>query len=155
MKAFINWHLFTQTSLDSGSLTMLGAVIHNFSEPGQYLGTVLWRDEAVGSFHLTVDKECPEMQVNIDLATLHRAASERRESERKRFVVKAGGYAIFHVSHGAGGYTVRVGKLGQEREAKLFDSHELNEGDLFAATLIRPGVSSVTNVNTKTKIFAI
>lgn len=152
MKAFINWHLFTQTSLDSGSLTSLGAVIHNFPKPGEYLGTILQKEEDVGSFHLTVDEECPAMQVDIDLATLHQSAPECCESELgKRFVVNPKGYAVFYVSRGPGGYAVRVGRLSGESEAELFDSRELKEGDLFAATLIRPGSYSVTNVNTKAK----
>ena len=33
-------NLFTQIGLDSGSLTMLGAVIHSFRKPGEYRGSV-------------------------------------------------------------------------------------------------------------------
>ena len=29
-------HLFTQIGLDSGSLTMLGTVVHSFAQPGEY-----------------------------------------------------------------------------------------------------------------------
>lgn len=152
MKAFINRHLFTQTSLDSGSLTMLGAVIHNFPEPGEYIGTILWKEEAVGNFRLTVDEKCPDMQVNIDLPTLHRPISEECKSElMKHFIVNPTGYVLFHASHGAGGYAVRVGRLSEERKEKLFESRELKAGDLFAATLIRPGTYSITNVITRAR----
>ena len=152
MKAFINWHMFTQTSLDSGSLTMLGAVIHNFSEPGEYLGTISRKGKAVGDFHLTVDKECPAMQVNIDLATLHRRSSDKCESEPgKRLKVNPKGYAVFYVSQGAGGYAVVLGTLRGKRQVEVFDSRTLKEGDLFAVTLIRPGTYSVTNVKTDAK----
>ena len=34
----VNHHLFTQTGVDSGSLTMHGAVIHRFPEVGEYVG---------------------------------------------------------------------------------------------------------------------
>jgi hypothetical protein len=154
MKAFINHHLFTQTSLDSGSLTMLGAVIHNFPEAGEYFGTVFRGSQTVASFRLTVDKESPAMQVNIDLATLHLPPPEPCDckagphDQEHHFVVNPKGYAVFHVSRGAGGFAVRVGKVPGEYETKFFDSRELREGDLFAATLIRPGTYSVTNVKT-------
>ena len=156
VRARINWRLFTQTGLDSGSLTMLGAVIHNFSEPGEYMGTVLRKNEAVESFHLTVDKDCPAMQVDIDLATLHRPASARFECKKgktgSRFIVNPNGYIVFYVSHGPGGYAVVVGRMDEKNESKLvFDSRKLKEGDLFAATMIRPGTYSVTNINTDAK----
>lgn len=150
-KAFINHQLFTQTSLDSGAITMLGTVIHNFSESGKYLGDVLLGNRTVGKFYLTVDKECPAMQVNIDLSMLHQPASKHRKIIEKRFVVNPKGYAVFHVSRGAGGYAVRVGIIGEKHESGMFDSRELKKGDLFAVTLIRPGTYSVTNVNTKAK----
>lgn len=152
MKAFINRNLFAQTNLDSGSLTMLGAVIHNFSEPGEYHGTVLRGRDDVGNFHLTVDKECPDMQVNIDLAAIDQPDSENYESKlKKRLVVNPKGYAVFHVSHGAGGYAVRVGRLDDKSKDEPFDSRELKEGDMFAATLIRPGIYSVVNANNKVR----
>jgi hypothetical protein len=152
MKEFINRNLFTQTSLDSGSLTMLGAVIHNFPEPGEYHGTVLRGRDEVGNFHLTVDMECPDMQVNIDLAAIDQPDSENYDSElKKRLVVNPKGYAVFHVSHGTGGYAVRVGRLDSKSKDEPFDSRELKEGDMFAATLIRPGIYSVVNANTKVR----
>lgn len=152
MKAYIKRHLITQTSLDSGALTMLGSVVHSFSEPGEYLVTILRHNEAVGRFQLTVEKECPAMQVDIDLATLHRLALRHPEGEvRKRFEVNPKGYAVFSVTRGAGGYALVASRMGRERKSEPFDSRELKEGDLFAATLIRPGTYSVTNVNTGAK----
>lgn len=150
-KAYINHHLLTQTSLDSGALTMLGTVIHNFSEPGEYKGSVILGRRTVGEFYLTVDKECKATQVNIDLSILHQLASKHRKIIEKRFVVNPKGYAVFHVSRGAGGYAILVGKIGEKSESGMFDSRELKKDDLFAVTLIRPGTYSVTNVNTKAK----
>ena len=147
MKAHVNWPIFTQTSLDSGSLTMLGAVMHNFQEPGEYLGTILHRDETVGRFSLTVDKECPTVQADVDLATLHRSQrAQCKEEPRKHYVVNPKGYAVFYVSRGSGGYAVVIGRLQDKGEARLvFDSRELRDGDIFAVTMIRPGSYSVTN----------
>lgn len=153
MKAYVNWPIFTQTSLDSGSLTMLGAVMHNFPEPGEYMGTILHKDEAVGSFNLTVDKESPAAQVDIDLATLHRPSlTQCKKEPQKRYVVNPKGYAVFYVSRGSGGYAVVIGRLQEKGEAKIsFDSRELTSGDIFAVTMIRPGTYSVTNVKSDAK----
>jgi len=66
-------------------------------------------------------------------------------------VVNPKGYAVFHVSHGAGGYAVRAGRLDGKSKDEPFDSRELKEGGMFAATLIRPGIYSVVNANTKVR----
>lgn len=151
-KVFVNRHLFTQTSVDSGSLTMLGNVIHRFPEPGEYMG-VAARETATSSFRLRVDESSPTMQVTIDLATLgegHRhsddcGCQDTETGTDPTFVVNPAGYVVFHVSSGPGGYVVRVGRLDLP-QAALFESTRLEGDDLFAVTLIRPGTYSVRNL---------
>lgn len=152
MKALLNYPLITQTTLDSAALTMLGAIVRRFPEPGDYRGTVYRGDERVGHFHLSVDEKSPATQVNIDLATANQPAEECecKGDKRQTFVVNPKGYVVFHVSRGPGGFSVTISQSLGERGRKVFDSQELREGDLFTATLIRPGVYSVTNVNAKT-----
>ena len=65
----IDRNMFTHADRDSGSLTMLSYIVHSFGEPGEYRGTVHGRGrQAV--FYVTVDKESPVAQVDIDLAAL-------------------------------------------------------------------------------------
>ncbi|HAX79769.1 MAG TPA: hypothetical protein DCY88_29015 [Cyanobacteria bacterium UBA11372] len=142
MKVLFNRQLITQTLFDSGALSALGSIIHNFSEPGEYYGTILRETQTEGSFRLTVDENSPTMQVKIDLAKL---------TPESQFVINPKGYTVFYVSSGAGGYAVVASKINPESASILFDSRELKEGDLLAVTLIRPGTYSVTNVNNGTK----
>ncbi|MDP2659400.1 MAG: hypothetical protein Q8R28_01545, partial [Dehalococcoidia bacterium] len=157
MKAFINRDLITQTGVDSGALTMLGSVVRNFPEPGEYLGTVFQGDREGARFQLAVDKESAAMQVDIDLANLSAAPREECPCKEgsggglRRFVVNPKGYVVFHVSRGPGGYAVRVAGVAGEHQGKPFDSRELQEGDLFAVTLIRPGAYSVSNLSNKAR----
>lgn len=151
-RVLVNRHLFTQTSVDSGALTMLGVVIHRFPEPGEYLG-VVERGAEERTFRLRVDESSRGMQANVDLATLDRGHSHGDDCSCKDketgadpiFVVNPNGYVVFHVSSGHGGYVVRVGRL-ERPEAALFDSTQLEGDDLFAVTLIRPGTYSVRNL---------
>ena len=152
-RVLVNRHLFTQASVDSGSLTMLGMIIHRFSEPGAYLG-VVERGAETRSFRLRVDESSPEMQVNVDLATVGAydhvhgpdcGCKDEDTGATRTFVVNPSGYVIFHVSSGPGGYVVRVGRL-EHPDAVVFDSTRLEGDDLFAVTLIRPGTYSVRNV---------
>lgn len=158
MKLSVNRHLFTQTTLDSGSLTMGLAAIHNFSEEGDYFGTILYKEkEDVGNFQLTIDRECPAMQVNIDLFKLHQPVpgkskcnSSTSENER-RFILNPNGYAIFYVSNGAGGYSVMVGESRGGVQSRIFNSLKLMDEDMFAVTMVRPGYYNVINICNRTR----
>lgn len=141
MKAVINRRLFAQTNLDSGALTILGTIVHRFTESGEYQGTVLRNEQIVTTFRFIVDERCSVMQLDIDLASLN-------SQQSCDFVVNREGYVVFKVSRGAGGYAVVVRHINTECETRVFDSRELTEGDLFAATLLRPGIYRATNVNT-------
>lgn len=156
-RPLVNHELFTQLGADSGSLTMLAAAAHRFPEPGEYVGVVTRGKEEVGSFRIRSDESSPAMQVNVDLAGL--GPEPRRgeddcdcgpEHAGSPFVVNPSGYALFHVSRGAGGYRVRVGKLGAKREA-AFDSARLAGEDLFMLTLVRPGTYVMRNAIAKTR----
>jgi hypothetical protein len=151
MRALNNLHLFAQTVVDSGALTPLGTIIHNFPEPGEYAGQVLRGKQPVATFQLTVDKKTQASQTDIDLALLDQtdlAGSVRgREFSQNdtRFMVSVSGYVVFHVSRGVGSYSVLVERRDQERKVPVFNSEALQEKDLFAVTLLRPGIYSVTN----------
>jgi hypothetical protein len=162
MNVTLDSNLFDQVGLDSGSLTMLGSVIHNFSDPGEYRGVIYSKRDKTSVFYLTVDKNSPVAQVNIDLAELiepmesdgmdkSKCSSINSELE-SHFTLNPKGYAVFHVSRGAGGYAVRVEKASEnESHRRSFDSRELKDGDIFSAIIIRPGKYSVTNLITKAR----
>lgn len=154
-RPLVNRELFTQVGADSGALTMLAVVAHRFCEAGDYVGAVMRGEEEVGSFRLRADESSPATQVDIDLASLgpgpRRGDPEcdcRAEDSDPIFVVNPSGYALFHVSGGPGGHWVRVGRM-REGEDIAFDSHHLDDEDLFMLTLIRPGTYSVRNTLTK------
>ncbi len=160
MKMTFDQNLFTQVGLDSGSLTMLGGVTHRFMEAGQYRGVVYRGRESIGKFYINVDKNSPIAQANIDLAAFDttlpapattasgtncgcQASGTKAESA---FEVNPKGYAVFHVSAGAGGYAVRVSKTAEDpKQQNQFDSRELKCEDIFSAVILRPGTYSASN----------
>lgn len=156
MKSIINRHLFTQTGVDSGALTMHATAVHNFAEAGEYQVALLWNNETIRRFEFIVDDSADDMQVNIDLAALHLPAGH--ETREGHYMVKPGGHAVFYVSHGAGGYAVVVTQQPRGEQDKRaergqtpppFDSRELHDGDLFAVTLLRPGAYRLVNTMTR------
>jgi len=160
MKAIINPFVFSQVNLDSASLTMLTSAVHKTSESGIYDGTIQRGSDIVGRFRLAVSDSSPEKcavesknQVNIDLKSLDLPVPDHIESQSKNcFQVRTGGYVVFHLSSGAGGYAVELRKTGTESSGKIvFNSRKLHENDHFVATPLRPGTYWVINVETKAK----
>lgn len=144
-------HLITQFDLDSGAITMLGPVLHQFNEPGMYEGDVLWNEQDAGHFYLWVEESCPSSQVDIDLSNLPAWASSCCDDKAAaRFMVMPKGYGVFHVSSSRGGYAVVVRRTG-EKGGPVFDGRELGAGDIFAASILRPGRYQLTNTLTGAK----
>jgi hypothetical protein len=144
-------HLFTQHNVDSGAISLLGPVVHQFTKPGVYQGEALLNERPAGRFFLWVEDACPASQVDIDLSNLPAWAGNCCDDKAgARFVVNPKGYAVFHVSSSRGGYAVVVRQTGEKAET-VFDSRELGPGDVFAASLLRPGRYQVTNTITGAK----
>src|SRR4029077_13082141 len=89
-------NFFTQLGLDSGALTMLGAIIRSLGEPGEYRGVVRRAAEPEAAFYVSADKNSPVAQMNIDLATVAQPSNESAKccapAEKNRFVVNPKGY---------------------------------------------------------------
>jgi hypothetical protein len=162
MNVTLDRNLFTQIGLDSGSLTMLGTVIHSFREPGEYRGVVRKGESHEAVFYISVDKDSAVAQANIDLAMLTKQPAFRKgdastnccsedEPVNNRFTVNPRGFAVFHVSSGPGGFDVHVEKAGKEEEQRIFDSRTLQDGDLFSGALLRPGTYAIHNVVSKAR----
>jgi hypothetical protein len=146
-------YLFTQFGLDSGALTLLGQVVHQFDAPGEYRGTAVIADAPEATFYLTVEETSAATQVHVDLAALAEASAaasgcscgkNHGGPSSGHFFVGAKGYALFHVSGGAGGHAVRI--VGAGKSEVEFDSTKLGKGDLFVATILRPGRYAVKNL---------
>lgn len=131
---------------------MLAAVVHPFREEGEYRGAVHIGDKVASVFYIKADKNSPVAQVDIDLAALSAPASKSGDcccqgtgDPGSHFVVNPKGYAVFHVSGGAGGFYVHLRKADEDPKLPIFDSRKLGEGDIYSGVILRPGRYSVTN----------
>jgi hypothetical protein len=143
-----------QIGLDSGALTMLGAVVRRFEEPGEYRGTVRRGDAIEKVFYLSVDKQSPVAAADIDLAALAGSSPQQEkggdccagESEA-RFSVNPRGYVLFRVSGGRGGYSVNLRRADPDERTPVFNSTTLEGGASFSARVLRPGTYVVSNAH--------
>lgn len=145
--------------LDSGALTILGAVVRRFEESGEYRGTVRRGDAIEKVFYLSVDKESPVAAADIDLAKLADSLPHRKETGgvccsgegEARFSVNPRGYVLFRVSGGPGGYSVNLRRADPDEKTPVFNSTVLDGGANFSARVLRPGTYSVTNAHGKAR----
>ena len=149
MKAKANLQLLNTTCFDSGELGLIAMVIHSFTQPGHHRGTVFQHGEAVADFRFIVDETSDVTQLDIDLATINRRAQGGivdhecgcAPGNAPTPVVSPKGYVLLHATSGTG-YSAKVASA--EGKA-MFDSTELNSGDLFALTLLEPAAYSAKN----------
>jgi hypothetical protein len=77
---------------DSGALTVLASVIHQFSEPGRYHVTIRHGDTVVGTTPFEVSAEATATQLNLDLSVLGAAPGSRATFVRSaRATIKGAG----------------------------------------------------------------
>ena len=137
--------LYTQFGLDSGSLTMLGTIVHRVTEPGVYRITAMRDGEFAGEVDVLVDAASGSAQLDIDLASMGPGGVAGRSGccgpVKGPDVLRAGGYLTLRVGSGNGGLSATVGRVEFDASGggALFDSRELGPDDVFAALVLRPG----------------
>jgi len=165
MQAFVNKTVLEQTSFDSAAPGGLAALVHRFSDPGQYVLTFLRDEHVIARYPLAVLAEPPKeealpQQVSFDLEKLRRPLPERpapllapppAAGPPTLFVLGVGGYARFTSSRREVGYAIAAEGAAGHAKAERFDSRRLGAADLFAVTLLRPGAYSLTNTLTGAK----
>ena len=81
LKTTVDSNLYTQIGLDSASLTMLGTIVHQLGEPGEYRGALHHGADVKAVFFITADSNSPVAQVTLDLAGLDKPQSGATTSE--------------------------------------------------------------------------
>jgi hypothetical protein len=143
----INTEIFMQIGLDSGALTLLGAVAHPVHDPGPHHGVVLLDGEEVADFGFVVAEE-GRTQLDVDVAKVAgagRTGCGCCTDPDAAPHLRAGGMLLVHVGSGRGAYAVVVSAGEGDAQRVVFDSRQLEKGDLFTATVLRPGRYAVTN----------
>lgn len=166
MNPTLDRNLFTQIGLDSGSLTMLGTVVHSFGHAGEYRGVVHEGPQVRAVFTISVDNNSADAHASIDLAALAGggdraqpqgdtcctgAGTASKGGGPRRFTVNPRGYVLFHVSSGEGKYYVHVRRADADQKDMGYDSRILAAGDVFTAIVLRPGSYSIVNHSTGTR----
>lgn len=139
MKARVNTFAVQQSCLQSSALGVLGSIAHPIGKPGDFTGRVMQGKTQVAEFSLHADPDVDATQATIDLARIAGPPLVGQPYKVHKYSVNSDGYLMLFVSEGPGGFWVQLLSHGKDRQALAFDSRRLKPGDLFIATLIRPG----------------
>jgi hypothetical protein len=154
----LNRALFADRPLDSGALTALVTLLHQFTKPGEYELIARRDGQVVNRSRIRAVGEMPgaapagdrgerpgqaAYQINVDLATLGQTLDP---CATEGYEIATGGVMGFFVGQGAGRYSVLLTRVTDEAKETVLDSEKgVPAGDFFAVTLVRPGVYLVAN----------
>lgn len=162
MNIKINRFLFSQSTIDSGSLTPHSTLVCKFTDPGEYQGIIMKGSGIISRFKLNVLDERPSSRLS-SLSTINSKETSQLTDVNKQvsdtsnqinidlsnimstYTLRKGDYAVFYVSTGAGGYSIEIYRFEKGSQIKTFDSKELKDGVIFSAMVIRPGTYLITN----------
>ncbi|WP_376790726.1 hypothetical protein [Thermoflexus sp.] len=138
----LNRPVFAQRAFDSQALTVLTTLFHRFPEAGDYDLWVWQGERLIHRAQVSVVAEGGPHQIHLDLATLTEV--------NKPYSLAVGGVIGFYVSHGVGRYHVKIVQITRREKAVRLDSSDvIPAGDLFAVTLVRPGIYRVLQAEGK------
>ncbi len=150
-QAVLNRAAFTTRSFRSGGLGVLTTLFHRFAEAGEY--DVYISEIGLAERHVRVqvlEAQGP-FQYNLDLTTL--GGDPGCCEDEDNYQLHAGGVMGFYASEGTSVYGIVVKHNGPKEKRVLLDSQKLiPAGDLFAVTLVQPGVYAVTDALNKTEM---
>lgn len=141
MQKFLNKSVFEQVACGSAQINTMGYVAHPISEPGEYYGTVWKGKKETGEFRILCKEGIEAAQVDIDLFTQCQAYSmlSKKKNLSQTYRLAPGDYIMLYASQGMEGFYVTLEKETGEKREKVFDSRNLDKGDVFIAVPGRPG----------------
>ncbi len=147
-KAALNRPVFTQQAFDSGALSVLTTLIHRFAEAGSYDLFIRRSERTIHRATVNVVREAEAShQVDVDMASLATQKQGCGCDKRTVYTLREGGVMCFYVSKGTARYSVVVQQMGAKEKNTLLDSAKaIPTGDLFAVTLVLPGVYRAVNM---------
>lgn len=150
MSARFNSLFLNQTTFDSASPLGSAVVVHRFDDEGEYDVELGREGEVPDRVALSVSPQAADTEVaqapsvTIDAA----GAAPGTKAGQRRSKLQAGGFASFTSAHARSAGSVIVARRRGAKKAE-FDSRRLGEPDIFAVTLVRPGLYAVRNTLAK------
>jgi hypothetical protein len=149
MSVRFNSLFLDQTIFDSASPLGSAVVVHRFDAEGEYEVELGRKGEGLDRVVLSVAPQTEPGQasaVTIDAA----GAAPGTITGQRRSKLNTGGFASFTSTHARGAGSVIVARRQGAKKAE-FDSRRLGESDVFAVTLVRPGLYTMRNTLGKTE----
>ncbi|MBE0690691.1 MAG: hypothetical protein IH587_11280 [Anaerolineae bacterium] len=144
-KVVLNRAIFSARPLDSSALTVLATLIHRFPEPGSFELLIRRNDKIVHRAPVRVVKADATYQIDVNMTALDDGGDDCCSGEKSEYVLNAGGGMTFHATQGLSAYSVSIAQIDEREKRTLLDSREvIPAGDLFAVTLVRPGLYKVS-----------
>ncbi len=138
----LNRAVFSVRPYESRALTVLTTLFHHFSEAGNYELFVRRGGAVIYRAAVLVGETGAQQQINLDLAALEQERPRDccDHEDGPRYTLGVNSVMGFYVSQGTGAYSVEIARTEHKERRALNSAELIPAGDLFAVTLVRPGV---------------
>lgn len=145
-KAALNRAVFVQRPYLSSGLTVLTTLFHCFREPGVYEVFIQRDGRVIQRLKVKAGVEKGQQQHNLDMAVMGVQEKGCCPEDETGIELINNGVLGFYASTGTSSYTVLIQRLDEKEKRVVLDSgKEVPEGDLFAVTLVYPGIYRVSD----------
>jgi hypothetical protein len=147
MNSAINRHFFRHVRTRTEGFNNLCTLIHKVEEEGRYTGEVYLQKIFLGSFTLTVG-QTTATQLQIDLSSFDPISEinlKKEMSANPCFEVMKDGHVVFYLSGPQEGCYVTLSASDGKRTRVVFDSKNLDKGDMVVFRPTVPGNYRIKN----------
>ncbi|MFM9946447.1 MAG: hypothetical protein ACKV1O_00765 [Saprospiraceae bacterium] len=138
MNSYINRTAIKKMQFRSAGVSVLSYIVHPLKDAGIYFGKIYKGEKLLDEFKIACLEGCNEKQVNINLSDFN--FQQIAEKGQKTYELSSEGYLLLYDSASNNDYQIRLEMASKDRSPKVvFDTKVLDEGDFYAATLLRPG----------------
>lgn len=135
----LNRALFQCKTFDSGSLGVLSAIYHRFTDPGDYDLLVTTGGQVARRLHVHVAKDDAPEQADLDLAASDSGGCSCGDKQHG-LRIRAGGSVCFYAGTGSRTFAIEAHSRDAKGTQTVLDTSKgLDAGSAFSATLVRPG----------------
>lgn len=148
MNATINRDIFKHLNTNSQGFNNLCTIIHLIAAEGQYTGQVYLQGNLLGAFSLVSDASVTDTQVQIDVSTFDHVSQVNLKNQvdpNPSYSVGKGGYMLLYASGPQDGFYVTLSTNAGNTATVVFDTRDLNNGDLAIFRPVTPGSYTLTN----------
>ncbi len=148
MNSTLNRNFLRHKNTKQDGFNNLCTIIHQLGEAAQYQGEVYLKKQFLGSFTLIVTKDASNTEIHIDVSVFDPISQLNLSGAvivNPTYQLQEKGYLVLYASGQQNGFHVILKQADTTGLVEVFDTRNLNKGDMVVLTPVYPGSYIVKN----------